>query len=166
MPLRQEQIRELEVHDEETVVLRDRRAKLGDGVVDVLPRPVHLAEPPVPLRVVRVQLDGARRVPDRVVVVVDLERVLRHPLVELPRPLRLHLRQPLEHRDRVGDLALLDQHSLEREVALGVARGELDDPPERGLRVGKAAQMDQRLRERATGLEVRGRGPELPAQPG
>ena len=36
LPLREQQLGELEVHDEEPIVLRDGRAELGDRVLDVL----------------------------------------------------------------------------------------------------------------------------------
>ena len=81
----------------------------------------------MPLGVVGVQLDRALRVANGVVVLVDLERVLRHALVELARPLRLDRDELLERGDRLVELVLLHEHSLEREVGVGVARGELDD---------------------------------------
>ncbi len=155
LALREQEVGELEVDDEEPVVLRDGGAKLGDGVLGVLLRAVHLAEAPVALGVVGVQLDGARGVLDGVVVLVDLERVLGHALVELARALRLDLDQLLQHRDGLGDLAVLHQHALEREVALGVAGRELDDAAERHLGLAQAAQVQLRLGQHAPRLHVR-----------
>ena len=59
---REQQLGEIEVHREETIVLGDRAPELRDGVVDVLAPAVHLAELLVALGVVGRELDGLRRV--------------------------------------------------------------------------------------------------------
>ena len=121
-------------------------------------RAVHLAEAPVALGVVRVELDGARRVLDGVVVVVDLERVLRHALVELARALRLDL----------GELARARRwrrRSCSPARARARARGSSRRRPaassmtlpQRRLGVRQPAQVQLRLGEHAPRLEVRRR---------
>ena len=157
LSLGQQQIGELEVHDVEAIVHRDRRAKLDDRVVDVLLRSIHLGEAAMPFGVLRVQLDGARRVLDGVVVLVDLQRVGGHPLVDLARALGVDLHELREDGDGVGDLVFLHEDALERQIRVRVPWREVDDLAQRALGVPQLAQVKLRLREHPPRFDVRRR---------
>ncbi len=102
--------------------------------------------------------EARRRGPhaDRVVVAGELDRVLRHALVELARALGVDLDELGEHLDRAREagLPLLHEHALQREPRLFVAGRDGDDAAERGLGVDQAVELALDLGEQAPGLDV------------
>ncbi len=112
-------------------------------------------------RVIGVQLHGAGGIADRVVVLVDLQRVLSHPLVKLARACRLQRSQLLQHGDRLGDLALLNEDPFERAVRFPVTGRDLDDPTKRRFGLGQAPHVQKHFGESPSGLGVGRRRAEL-----
>ncbi|EYF00277.1 Hypothetical protein CAP_1006 [Chondromyces apiculatus DSM 436] len=107
------------------------------------------------------QLHRLRREADGVVVAVQLRRVLRHALVQLPGPLRVHLHELLQHLDGPEQVLLQHQHPLQREPRLLVAGRRLHHLPQRRLRVGQLPELALHLREQPPRLQI-GRRPVQP----
>ena len=121
----------------------------------LLPPEIHLAEPAIAFGIVRAELDGAQRVLEREIVLVQLRGMADHSLVVVRRAFRIGHYESFEHFQSFAALRLQREHTLEAEQRFDVPRSPGNDLSKGLLGCRVLPELELGLAQNPPHLEIR-----------